>query len=141
MAQSLDAAQLIADDKKYVWHHLTQHKVFEKSDPTIFVEGKGMRIKDIHGKEYLDAVSGGVWTVNLGYANETLAKAVSDQLMQLCYFANGYGNIPTIQFSKKLIEKMPGMSRVYLSNSGSEANEKAFKIVRQISQLKHGGKK
>ena len=75
MAQSLDAAQLIADDKKYVWHHLTQHKVFEKSDPTIFVEGKGMRIKDIHGKEYLDAVSGGVWTVNLGYANETLAKA------------------------------------------------------------------
>ncbi|WP_300909660.1 aminotransferase class III-fold pyridoxal phosphate-dependent enzyme, partial [uncultured Desulfovibrio sp.] len=141
MAQPLDAAQLIADDKQYVWHHLTQHKVFEKSDPTIFVEGKGMRIKDIHGKEYLDAVSGGVWTVNLGYANETLAKAVSDQLMQLCYFANGYGNIPTIQFSKKLIEKMPGMSRVYLSNSGSEANEKAFKIVRQISQLKHGGKK
>ena len=36
---------------------------------------------------------------------------------------------------------MPGMSRVYLSNSGSEANEKAFKIVRQIGQLKHGGKK
>lgn len=33
---------------------------------------------------------------------------------------------------------MPGMSRVYLSNSGSEANEKAFKIVRQIGQLKHG---
>lgn len=82
-----------------------------------------------------------VWTVNLGYGNETLVKAVSDQLMQLCYFANGFGNIPTIQFSKKLIEKMPGMSRVYLSNSGSEANEKAFKIVRQISQLKHGGKK
>lgn len=100
-----------------------------------------MRIKDIYGKEYLDAVSGGVWTVNLGYGNETLVKAVSDQLMQLCYFANGFGNIPTIQFSKKLIEKMPGMSRVYLSNSGSEANEKAFKIVRQISQLKHGGKK
>lgn len=59
-----------------------------------------MRIKDIYGKEYLDAVSGGVWTVNLGYGNETLVKAVSDQLMQLCYFANGFGNIPTIQFSK-----------------------------------------
>ena len=94
MAQSFNAAELIADDKKYVWHHLTQHKVFEKSDPTVFVEGKGMRIKDIYGKEYLDAVSGGVWTVNLGYGNETLVKAVSDQLMQLCYFANGFGNIP-----------------------------------------------
>ncbi len=141
MAQSFNAAELVADDKKYVWHHLTQHKIFEKSDPTIFVKGKGMRVWDVNGKEYLDAVSGGVWTVNLGYANEVLAKAVGDQLMELCYFANGFGNIPTIRFSKKLIEKMPGMSRVYLSNSGSEANEKAFKIVRQISQLKHNGKK
>lgn len=138
---TFNAAELIAEDKKYVWHHLTQHKVFENSDPTIFVKGKGMRVTDVHGKEYLDAVSGGVWTVNLGYANEELVRAVSEQLMELCYFANGFGNIPTIRFSKKLIEKMPGMSRVYLSNSGSEANEKAFKIVRQISQLKHGGKK
>ncbi|WP_165078512.1 MULTISPECIES: aminotransferase class III-fold pyridoxal phosphate-dependent enzyme [unclassified Desulfovibrio] len=141
MAQSFNAAELIADDKKYVWHHLTQHKVYEKSDPIIFVKGEGMRVTDINGKQYLDAVSGGVWTVNLGYGNETLVKAVSDQIKELCYFANGYGNIPTIRFSKKLIEKMPGLSRVYLSNSGSEANEKAFKIVRQISQLKHGGKK
>lgn len=141
MSDSINAAELIADDKKYVWHHLTQHKIFENSDPTIFVKGHGMMVRDIHGKEYLDAVSGGVWTVNLGYGCKPLVKAVSDQLMELCYFANGFGNIPTIRFSKKLIEKMPGMSRVYLSNSGSEANEKAFKIVRQISQLKHGGKK
>lgn len=141
MAQSFNAAELVADDKKYVWHHLTQHKIFEKTDPTIFVKGEGMHVWDVNGKEYLDAVSGGVWTVNLGYGNEVLTKAVADQLMELCYFANGFGNIPTIRFSKKLIEKMPGMSRVYLSNSGSEANEKAFKIVRQISQLKHNGKK
>ncbi len=134
-------SELIAADKKYVWHHLTQHKIFEKSDPVIFVRGQGMHVTDIHGKEYLDAVSGGVWTVNLGYGCKPLVKAVSEQMMDLCYFANGYGNIPTIRFSEKLISKMPGMSRVYLSNSGSEANEKAFKIVRQISQLKHGGKK
>lgn len=141
MSHKYDAAQLIADDKKYVWHHITQHKIYEKQDPVIFVRGEGMRIWDIKGKEYLDAVSGGVWTVNLGYGCKPIIKAVSDQMAELCYFANGYGNIPTIEFSKKLIGKMPGMSRVYLSNSGSEANEKAFKIVRQISQLKHGGKK
>lgn len=141
MAESFNAAELIAEDKKYVWHHLTQHKVFENQDPVIFVSGKGMRIKDIKGREFLDAVSGGVWTVNLGYGCEPLVRAVSEQIQELCYFANGYGNIPTIRFSKKLIDKMPGLSRVYLSNSGSEANEKAFKIVRQISQLKHGGKK
>jgi adenosylmethionine-8-amino-7-oxononanoate aminotransferase len=40
-----------------------------------------------------------------------------------------------------LIEKMPGMSRVYYSNSGSEANEKAYKMVRQIAHRHHGGKK
>ena len=44
-------------------------------------------------------------------------------------------------FAERLIEKMPGMSRVYYSNSGSEANEKAYKIVRQIAHNKYGGKK
>ncbi|MBD5607729.1 MAG: aminotransferase class III-fold pyridoxal phosphate-dependent enzyme [Desulfovibrio sp.] len=134
-------AELIANDKKYVWHHLTNHKIFESQDPTIFVKGEGMYVTDVNGEKFLDAVSGGVWTVNLGYGCKPLVDAISSQLMELCYFANGYGNIPTIQFSKKLIEKMPGMSRVYLSNSGSEANEKAFKIVRQISKTKHNGKK
>ena len=59
-----DKAELVALDKKYVWHHLTQHKNFE---PAIYVKGEGMRITDIDGKTYLDAVSGGVWTVNVGY--------------------------------------------------------------------------
>lgn len=141
MADSYKTEQIIAADKKYVWHHLTNHKIYENADPTIFTRGRGMYVTDIHGKEYLDAVSGGVWTVNLGYDCKPIIKAVADQLSELCYFANGFGNIPTIRFSKKLIEKMPGMSRVYLSNSGSEANEKAFKIVRQISAKKYGGKK
>ena len=133
-----DKAELVALDKKYVWHHLTQHKNFE---PAIYVKGEGMRITDIDGKTYLDAVSGGVWTVNVGYGRKEIVDAVAKQMMEMCYFANGIGNVPTIKFSEKLISKMPGMSRVYLSNSGSEANEKAFKIVRQIGQLKHGGKK
>jgi taurine-pyruvate aminotransferase len=44
-------------------------------------------------------------------------------------------------FAEKLISKMPGMSRVYFTNSGSEANEKAFKMIRQISHKRYGGKK
>ena len=51
------------------------------------------------------------------------------------------GTVPGALFAEKLIEKMPGMSRVYYSNSGSEANEKTYKIVRQISHNKYGGKK
>ena len=136
-----DISHIVAADKAHVWHHLTQHKPFETGDPRIILEGKGMRVWDQNGKEFLDAVSGGVWTVNVGYGRETIAKAVYDQLMKLCYFAQSAGSIPGSLFSEKLISKMPGMSRVYYTNSGSEANEKAFKMIRQIAHKKYGGKK
>ena len=99
--------ELIALDKKHVWHHLTQHKAFETSDPAIYVKGEGMRITDINGKQYIDAVSGGVWTVNVGYGRKEIVDAVSKQMMEMCYFANGIGNIPTIKFSQKLIKRCP----------------------------------
>ncbi|SEO20951.1 taurine-pyruvate aminotransferase [Salinihabitans flavidus] len=136
-----DLSRVIDADKAHVWHHLTQHKPFESADPRIIVEGKGLRVWDQSGKEHLDAVSGGVWTVNVGYGRESIAKAVYDQLMKLCYFAQSAGSIPGSQFAEKLIDKMPGMSRVYYTNSGSEANEKAFKMIRQIAHKRYGGKK
>lgn len=136
-----DSSAIIDSDKQHVWHHLGQHKVYEKIDPMVIVRGEGLRVWDIKGKEYLDAVSGAVWTVNVGYGRTEIADAVRDQLVQMNYFAQTAGNISGAQFAKKLIDKMPGMSRVYYSNSGSEANEKAFKMVRQIAHKKYGGKK
>ncbi|MDO6564338.1 aminotransferase class III-fold pyridoxal phosphate-dependent enzyme [Amphritea sp. 1_MG-2023] len=136
-----DSIDVVNSDRNHVWHHLTQHKAFEKSDPMVIVNGEGLRVWDAKGNEYLDAVSGAVWTVNVGYGRTEIADAVRDQLVKMNYFAQSAGNIPAAQFAKKLIEKMPGMSRVYYSNSGSEANEKAFKIVRQIAHKKYGGKK
>jgi len=136
-----DISHVVEADKAHVWHHLIQHKPFETIDPRIIVEGKGMRVWDQMGKEHLDAVSGGVWTVNVGYGRESIANAVRDQLIKLNYFAGSAGSIPGAIFAEKLIEKMPGMSRVYYTNSGSEANEKAFKMVRQLSHAKYGGKK
>ncbi len=133
--------QAMADDRNHVWHHLTQHKSLEDNDPLMIVEGKGMRVLDAKGKEYLDAVSGAVWTVNVGYGRESIANAVRDQLVKMNYFANSAGSLPGAMFAQKLIDKMPGLSRVYYSNSGSEANEKAYKIVRQIAYKKYGGKK
>ena len=133
--------QAVKSDKESVWHHLVQHKPFEENDPMMIVEGKGMRVWDAKGREYLDALSGGVWTVNVGYGRESIAKAVYEQLVTMNYFANSAGNIPGAQFAEKLLEKMPGMGRVYYSNSGSEANEKVFKMVRQLAHLNHGGKK
>ncbi len=136
-----DISGLVEADRAHVWHHLIQHKPFETVDPRIMVEGKGMRVWDATGKEFLDAVSGGVWTVNVGYGRESIANAVRDQLVKLNYFAGSAGSIPGSQFAEKLIEKMPGLSRVYYTNSGSEANEKVFKMVRQIAHKRYGGKK
>ncbi len=93
-ANTFDTAEVVSSDRSYVWHHLTQHKAFESSDPMVIVEGEGMRVRDANGREYLDAVSGGVWTVNVGYGRESIAKAVYDQLIKMCYFANSAGNVP-----------------------------------------------
>ena len=136
-----DLGHVIDADRAHVWHHLTQHKPFETGEPRIFVEGKGLRIWDQNGKEHLDAVAGGVWTVNVGYGRESIADAVRDQILKMNFFGGSAGTIPGALFAEKLIEKMPGMSRVYFANSGSEANEKGFKMVRQIAHKRYGGKK
>ncbi|HEY0212155.1 MAG TPA: hypotaurine--pyruvate aminotransferase Tpa [Paenirhodobacter sp.] len=136
-----DISHAVEADRKNVWHHLTQHKPYETLDPRVFVEGKGMRLWDAKGKEFLDGVSGGVWTVNVGYGRESIANVVRDQLIKLNYWAGAGGTVPAALFAEKLLTKMPGLSRVYYSNSGSEANEKVYKMVRQISARHHKGKK
>ena len=118
-----DLSHVIEADRAHVWHHLIQHKPFEENDPRIIVEGKGIRVWDQKGKEHLDAVSGGVRTVNVGYGRESIAKAVYDQLLKLNYFAGSAGSVPGALFSEKLISKIPGMTRVYYTNSRSAAHQ------------------
>ena len=125
---SKSTSDFINTDAKTVWHHLFKH---EGKAPMIVVEGQGLRLKDINGKEYLDATSGGVWCVNVGYGRDRIANAACDQMKKMAYYAASAGNLPAIEFSEKLLSYMPGLSRVYISNSGSEANEKAYKMIRQ----------
>lgn len=122
-----NTSDIKAADVKNVWHHLTLHS---GTAPMIVEEATGLRLKDINGKEYLDATSGGVWCVNVGYGREQIADAVAAQMKKMAYYAASGGNLPSIEFSEKLLEYMPGLSRVYISNSGSEANEKAYKMIR-----------
>jgi taurine-pyruvate aminotransferase len=140
-AEDTDPNLLVKSDVEHVWHHLLQHSVFTTKEPAIMVEGKGLRLRDIRGREYLDATSGGVWCVNVGYGRKSIAEAVCAQMIKLPYYAATAGNVPYIEFAAKLTSLMPGINRVYLSNSGSEANEKAYKMVRAIGHMKHGGKK
>ena len=136
----LNAEQLLQWDRQHLWHHLAPHKNFASQEPLILVEGKGCVVRDIRGREYLDALSGGVWCVNAGYGQDTIAEAVYRQLKRLPYYALTGGNVPAILLAKKLAELLPGLPRVFLSNSGTEANEAAFKICRQYFRLKYPSK-
>lgn len=127
-------------DKNHVWHHLTPGQSAAAGLP-MFVRGEGLRLWDSDGKEYLDATAGGVWVTNVGYGRTEIAEAVYKQLIELNYYAGSVASKPAAALAEKLISKMPGMNRVYYASSGSEANEKAFKMVRQIAHKHYAGKK
>ena len=93
-----DISHVVEADRAHIWHHLIQHKPFETGEPRIIVEGNGMRVWDQNGKEHIDGVSGGVWTVNVGYGRESIANAVRDQLLKLNYFAGAAGSVPGALF-------------------------------------------
>ncbi len=138
MSQSTQpSAEAYVDaDRKHVWHHLIQHQPFAAKPPMVVVEANGLRLKDVNGRGYLDATSGGVWCVNVGYGRDRIADAVCAQMKKMPYYAAVMGNIPAIEFSEKLLGYLPGLSRVYLSNSGSEANEKAYKMIRALAHIR-----
>ena len=69
---------------------------------------RGNRVWDITGKEHLDAVSGGVWTVNVGYGRTEIADRVRDELVKMCYFAGMKGTIPGAEFAERLIGEDAG---------------------------------
>ena len=125
-------------DQQHVWHHMMQHA---NHTAPMFVKGEGSYLWNDQGEKFLDAVAGGVWCVNVGYGRTRIADAVRDQLVQLNYYAGSGATPIAAEFAAKLLSFMPGLSRVYYSNSGSEANEKAYKMVRQIAEKKYGGKK
>ena len=94
-----DVEEMVAGDKDALWHHLKPHKCFETQEQMIIVEGNGLMVKDIRGREYLDATSGGVWSVMVGYGRDSIAEAVCEQLKKMPYFAGVFGNIPAIKFA------------------------------------------
>lgn len=130
MTTPINVEDLIAQEKEHLWLHLTNHKTLETQEPQIMVSGNGCNITDARGNEYLDMLSGGVWCVNVGYGRESMVQAAADQLRILPYYAGTVATPPYIQLATKLASLLPTLPKAYISNSGSEANEKAFKISR-----------
>ncbi len=117
-------------DEKSIWHSM---KPYNPEATMVITKGEGAWVTDIDGKKYLDAMSG-LWCVNVGYGRAELAKAAYEQLKELAYYPLTQSHLAAIKLGEKLNEMLGDDYVFYFSNSGSEANETAFKIVRQYHQ-------
>jgi taurine-pyruvate aminotransferase len=119
-------------DEKYVWHSM---KPYNPNATILAEKAKGAWVTDVDGNRYLDAMAG-LWCVNVGYGREELAEAAYQQLKEMAYFPLSQSHVPAIKLAEKLNEMLEDDYVIFFSNSGSEANETAFKIVRQYHQQK-----
>lgn len=124
-------SSLIEKDRANVWHHISPY--VEEKPPLIIQSGQGAWITDHHGDRYLDGMSG-LWCVNVGYGREELAKAAYDQMVKMAYVPMTQSHEPAIELAEKLNELLGGGYMIFYSNSGSDANEVAFKLARQFHQ-------
>ncbi|RNB53665.1 aspartate aminotransferase family protein [Brevibacillus gelatini] len=121
-----DKESLLAADREHMWHHMSPYN----PNPMIVTGAQGSWVTDIDGNRYLDGMAG-LWCVNVGYGRQELADAAYEQLKQLAYFPLTQSHVPAIRLAEKVSEWLGEEYRVFFSNSGSEANEVAFKIARQ----------
>ncbi|TES83772.1 MAG: aspartate aminotransferase family protein [Dehalococcoidia bacterium] len=105
--------------------------------PLTIVRGKGARVWDEDGKEYLDFVGG--WAVNsLGHCHPAVTKAITEQVQLLIHTSNQFYTVPQLRLAQLLVENSC-LDKVFFGNSGAEANEAAIKLARRYGQLKLDG--
>ena len=142
MTPSADIAEL---DRRSVLHPFTYLKDFASGmiEPTIVETGKGVRIQDASGREYIDGFAG-LYCVNIGYGRTEVAEAIARQAYKLAYY-HSYAAHTTeelARLSDRLVRMAPGkMSKVFYGLSGSDANETQAKIVWYFNNLRGRPKK
>lgn len=103
--------------------------------PIVLVSGKGCKLYDAEGREYLD-MSSGIAVNSLGHGDPTWLKAVIEQANTLTHVSNIYYSIPQVELAKRLVA-CSFSDRVFFSNSGTEANEAAIKFARKFQRHSH----
>lgn len=103
------------------------------------VRGAGSRVWDQNGRELID-FSGGIAVNALGHAHPALVKALTEQAGKLWHVSNVFTNEPALRLAKKLVDATFA-ERVFLCNSGAEANEAAFKLARRVAHDRFGADK
>jgi len=121
-------------DRKYTLHPFTELKKTQEEGPRFIVEGNNTRVKDIDGKEYLDAFSS-MWNVAIGHGQKPVIDAIKEQLDKLQYYAPffGFTSPPAAELAAKVVSLMPedwNMGHALFTCGGSETNDTNIKIAR-----------
>jgi 4-aminobutyrate---pyruvate transaminase len=120
-----------ARDIANVLHPYTDLEAHQQVGPVVISHGKGVRVWDEAGKEYIESVAG-LWCASLGFDNERLVQAAAAQMRKLPFYHafTAKSHEPMIDLAEMLIARAPvPMSKVFFANSGSEANDSAIKMV------------
>lgn len=123
---------LIAESEKYIAATYARH-------PLVLTEGRGCKVWDSEGKEYLDFVSG-IAVCNLGHCHPRIVEAIQNQAKKLIHVSNFYHIEPQIELARLLVKNSFG-DRVFFCNSGAEANEAAIKLARKYAKENIGENK
>jgi acetylornithine/N-succinyldiaminopimelate aminotransferase len=126
----MDSQTLMMLSEKYLANTYARY-------PVLLVKGKGTRVWDLEGEEYLDFVSG-LAVCNLGHCHPKVVRAIQDQAVKLIHVSNFYYIEPQIQLAS-LLCKHSFADKVFFCNSGAEANEGAIKLARKYAKEKAGG--
>ncbi len=126
-------------DLKHLWHGNMQHRGLDARPPLEVASADGCYVLDADGRRYLDGMAG-LFCVNVGYGRREIVDAVAAQMAQLAYYPLTQSHGPAAQLAARLAGLLPrGLSRVFFSNSGSEAVETALKMARQCARRMHPG--
>ncbi|KAF4515898.1 hypothetical protein B566_EDAN000134 [Ephemera danica] len=104
--------------------------------PISIVRGRGAKVYDMEGREYIDCV-GGIAVNSLGHGHPDLVQAIQRQAAQLIHVSNLYYTEPQVRLAQMLVDHSCA-DRVFFCNSGAEANEAAIKLARRYGHEKHG---
>jgi adenosylmethionine-8-amino-7-oxononanoate transaminase len=128
-------------DQKYVWHPFTQMRDWLRSEPVVIESGEGAVLRDVRGREFLDANSS-IWTNLHGHNHPKINAAISRQLTQIAHSsALGLANEPASLLAEKLVTAANSkLKKVFFSDDGSTALEVALKLAyefsRRVTQIK-----
>ena len=104
--------------------------------PLVIEKGDGVNLYDVEGKKYLDFAAG-IAVYALGYGNQEYNNALKEQIDKVMHTSNLFYNVPAVTAAEKVV-KASGMSKVFFTNSGTEAIEGAIKAARKYAYLKDG---